>query len=125
MEVKVADAGTEPPVPRVYFWTGVGITAALAVTSVATGVMAWNENQKYNDPATPLDEQLTHRDTGQALEVAMWTTMGLGIAAAAGTAVLYFFTTPRDGAAQEPGKTARFGITPLMDGGAITLEGRF
>ena len=119
------DIRREPPVPRAYFWAGVGITAALAVASVATGVMARNENQQFNDPETPVDQQLEHRETGQALEVAMWTTLGLGIAAAASTTVLHFFTTPRGDAAAAPHGTTRIGFSPLRAGGAISLEGRF
>ena len=120
-------SGPTTTVPRAYFWSGVGLTAALAAASVVTGALAYQENQHYNDPDTPVSQQLEHRDRGQSLEVAMWTTLGAGIAAAAGTALLYYFSTPHNeteataAAAQMP----RLGIMLLGAGGSLSLEGRF
>ena len=80
------------PLSRTWFWAGVGVTTALFATAAVTGVMARSKNTEYNDPATSIADRQALKDSGEALETVCWTTVGIGAAAAAGTAVLFWLS---------------------------------
>ncbi len=102
----------------VYFWAGVGLTGALALTGTITGALALGKSSSYNDAATPRDELQGLKDAGESLRTASTVTFILALAAATGTAVTYFYT---DFGSREK----LVGATPLPGGGAVFLRGQF
>lgn len=117
-----AEPGASAPSRRrlgpVYFWTGVGVTAALALTTTITGILALNRESAYNDFSTPVSDLPGIKDAGESLRAAANVSLGMAIAAAASTTVLYFFT---DFGAKELVASA----APMSDGGALVLRGTF
>jgi hypothetical protein len=88
---KPTPSGEEPPARRglsqVWFWTGVGVTAALAIVTTVMGVQTLNARTEYND--NPTQEGA---DTFDQRRLLTNVFLGLTVAAAGGTTVLYFFT---------------------------------
>ena len=114
------------PLSRVWFWTGVGVTTALFATAAVTGVLARSKNNTYSDPATSIADRRDLKDSGQTLETVCWTTVGVGAAAAAGTAVLFWLTRP---AASEKaaGHVSRYSLSGFAtaDGGSLLFSVRY
>jgi hypothetical protein len=81
----------EPPgrrrLSQVWFWTGVGVTAALAIVTTVMGVQTLNARTDYND--NPTQEGA---DTFDQRRLLTNVFLGLTVAAAGGTTALYFFT---------------------------------
>jgi len=89
---------------RLWFWTGVGVTGALAITAIALGVTTLQARSDYEDaPTKPgLDDFKGKRTATNVL----W---GLTAAAAAGTTVLFFYTD-FGGRTEQGRREARFGL---------------
>jgi len=104
--------------PAAYFWSGVGITAALLAATTVTGALALSHSSKFKDLSTPQDDLQGLKDQGQALSTTASVTFGLGLAMATATTVLYFWT---DLASKETAVTA----APLRRGALVTMGGRF
>jgi len=120
---------TSAGVSRAWFWSGVGVTAALLATAAGTGIAALVMNDEYLDPDTSVDRATDIRETGPALEKTFWATLGIGVAAAAGTAVLFWLSragSQEDSDAPAPSQAAiTFSAGPLQGGGTVQLGGRF
>jgi hypothetical protein len=119
-------AATRPaPRPRpqrrrlspVYFWTGVGVTAALLVVGTATGVVALKKSDRFNDLKTPYGELGGLQDTGQALTLTSTITFAVGGAAAVATTVLFFYTRFK--------RAETVSAAPVPGGAVVVLGGRF
>ena len=109
------------PLSRVWLWTGVGVTTALFATAAVTGVLARSKNNTYNDPTTSIAERRSLKDTGETLETVSWTMVGVGAAAAAGTAVLYWLTRP--GSIEKATKhISRCSFSGFATGGGASLQ---
>ena len=76
----------------VYFWSALGATASLLVTTATTGGLALSKSSRYKDPQTAQNELRALRDSGRGLKTAATVAAVLGAVSAAGTAALYFFT---------------------------------
>ena len=109
------------PLSRVWFWTGVGVTAALFATAAVTGVMASSKNTKYHDTTTSIPERQSLKDSGETLETVCWTTVGIGAAAAAGTAVLFWLTRPA-GKEKAATHTSRYSLSGFATTGGGSLH---
>jgi tetratricopeptide (TPR) repeat protein len=115
-----------PPPPKrgrrrlkpIYFWTGVGVTAALLLTGTITGGMALSKSSEFNDESTPYGDLQDLKDSGESLRTAANVTFGLSLATAVGTAVLYFFT-------DFSGKETAVSAAPTSGGGMVTVGGSF
>jgi hypothetical protein len=109
---------------RAWFWSGVGLTGALAVSWIATDVAAWK---------APVGTD-GERDEARRMQVADGVLLGCALGAAVATTVVFFFTdfgkTPPapspDGGGLERGSVST-ALAPLVlpDGGGFVLEGRF
>jgi tetratricopeptide (TPR) repeat protein len=104
----------------VWIWTGIGLSSALLITAAVTGGLAIDMNQEYKDPDTSDARASDLKDTGQRLEITAAVTLGLGLGAAAVTALYYWFPRPAD-----RGSAASVSIIPLSDGGMLGAVGRF
>ena len=111
-----------PGLARTWAWVGLGASCALLATAGITGGLARSQNSEYQDPSTPVDQQLELRDSGRALETASWITLGVGLAAAASTAALFVLSRPRRGEAPAPPAVS---VAPSRGGGALVIGGRF
>jgi tetratricopeptide (TPR) repeat protein len=100
------------------FWTGVGLTGAMLLTSVIMGSAALAMSSEYKDPETSLQDRLDLKDTGEVLRTTSTVTFVLAVTAAAGSAALYFFT-------DFDTKEAAVAAAPLQGGGVLMMEGRF
>lgn len=99
-----------------WFWSGAALSAALLATGTITGALALAKNHEYRDPFTPVERRLEVKDEGRRLQTSASVTLGLGAAAAAGTAILYFFTDVRP-------RSTEVSATSL-EGGGVLLSGR-
>jgi len=103
-----------------YFWTGVGVTAVLLATTTVTGALALRQSSKFKDDSTPFDELQGLKNSGERLRTAASVTFGLGLATAAATVILYFWTD------FHPTETeATVGASPLSRGAVFSMGGRF
>jgi tetratricopeptide (TPR) repeat protein len=110
----------KPPRRRlspVYFWTGVGVTAALLVVGTATGVVALQKSDRFNDLKTPYGELKGLQDTGQTLTLTSTITFAVGGAAAVATTVLFFYTRFK--------RAETVSAAPVPGGTVVVLGGRF
>ena len=92
---------------RGWFWAGVGVTTALTLTSITTGVVAGGQGPG---------------DDTRALEITSWITLGGAVVAAASTVGLFWLSR------STPQKTANgLRLVPLVAqrSGGVLLEGRF
>lgn len=116
-----APAGPPPHrrrrLPPVYFWSGVGVTAALLAAGTACGVVAIVKGNRFNDPATPYEELQDLKDVGQAMKLTSTIAFAVGGATAAATTVLFFFTRFK------PAETVA--AAPVPGGAMVVLGGRF
>jgi hypothetical protein len=76
----------------VYFWTSVGVTAAVLATGVTTRLVALSMSDEYKDEATTIARRREIRPTGQSLTTFSSAALGVGAALAVGTGVLYWLT---------------------------------
>jgi hypothetical protein len=110
-----------------YFWTGVGLSAALLLTGTITGAVTIQKGNRYNDPATPYGELQSLRDSGQSLKVTSTVMFALGASAAVATTVLYFFTDfhkePKSGEGRRDAPMAGLSAAPLPGGAMLSLTG--
>lgn len=92
-------------VSRGWFWGGVGLTTALTLTSITTGVVASGQEG----------------DT-RGLEITAWTTLGGAVVAAASTVGLFVLSRR-----SQPGRSAQLQLVPLVarQRGGVLLHGRF
>jgi tetratricopeptide (TPR) repeat protein len=124
------DLKATPPPPRVptpaerrrrfapvYFWTGVGVTAALLAAGTACGVVTIVKGNRYNDLTTPYEELQGLKDTGEALKLTSTIAFVASGATAIATTVLFFFTRFK---APESVSAA-----PVPGGGMVVMGGRF
>jgi hypothetical protein len=102
----------------VWFWTGVASAGALITTGVVTQVVLRNKSSEYKDPATPVERRRELKESGEPLIATSGVTLGLGVAAAVASGVLYFFT---DFGGERPVVSAG----PVTGGGQVVLGGRF
>ena len=78
--------------------------------------MARSKNSEYNDPGTSIADRQSLKDSGETLETVCWTTVGIGAAAAAGTAVLFWLS-------RSSGKTEKAAALPYSLSGSPTAGG--
>jgi tetratricopeptide (TPR) repeat protein len=122
--VKPAPEPTPPKRPgrrrlhRAWFWSGVALTGALAVTGTVTGVLALNQSSEYKDGATSFARRSELKDSGELLGTLSTATFAAAGGTAAVTLILYFFT---DFHARERTVSA----TALPGGGAVVVGGTF
>jgi hypothetical protein len=105
--VSLAISRTPPPVaasqpviketPRrglrpVYFWSSLGVSAALLTAGVVTRVVALDMADEYNNAGTSIERRAEIRPTGQGLTTFSSVALGVGAALAVGTGVLYWLT---------------------------------
>lgn len=102
----------------VWFWTGVASAGALITTGVVTQVVLRNKSSEYKDPATPVERRRELKESGEPLIATSGVTLGLGVAAAVASGVLYFFT---DFGGERPVVSAG----PVSGGGQVVLGGHF
>lgn len=114
-----------PPAPRRrlrphFFWTGVGVSAALLLTGTITGSLALGKSSRFNDPNTPSGELGDLKSSGESLRTASTVTFALGLVATAGTAALLFFTDfrPKE-------RAASVSASPIPGGGLMLMGGQF
>lgn len=89
---------------RLWFWTGVGVTGALAIAAVALGVTTLQSRSDYEEaPTKPKLDDFKGKRTATNV---LW---GLTAAAAAGTTVLFFYTD-FGGRAEQGRREASFGL---------------
>jgi tetratricopeptide (TPR) repeat protein len=120
VEETARPAAREKP-SAAWVWTGVGVSAALLVGGTVTALIVNSQNQEYKDPETSVDRRLELRDTGKPLGVAAEVMLGVGGAAAVGTAIYYFvYYRPAKTRAERPAVS----IAPLPTGG-VALGGSF
>ena len=113
-----------PPPPRtrrhlrpLYFWTGVGVTAALLVVGTATGVVALQKSSRFKDLGTPVGELWDLKNSGETLRLTSTITFAVGGAAAIATTVLFFYTRFK------PAETVS--AAPVPGGAVVVLGGHF
>ena len=104
---------------KLLLWTGVGVSSALLVTGVVTGVLALDRSQEFKDPATPHAELRGLEDSGKALATTSVVTLALGGTAAAATVLIYLLSP------KQAHTEARVSAVPLDGGGGIVVQGRF
>lgn len=115
-----ADTGTYRPIP-LGVWIGAGVTGALAVGAVSTGIVALGKNSKYQDANDAGDgEAADLRDQVKTFNLVTDVLIGASVVSAAVTTVV-FLTRP-----SKPRPTA-WQLTPSAgpDGGALLLSGSF
>jgi len=112
------DGGVDP----VWFWTSVGITGAAALAWGITGGLALKADSDYSaDPGRTVEDQ----EAGQALALGADICGALTGAAAVATLVLAFFVD-WDGESPESGAAVTgFSASPIADGMALGVVGRF
>jgi tetratricopeptide (TPR) repeat protein len=121
--------GVKPPPPpparrgrrrlhRAWFWTGVALSGALAVTGTVTGALALGQSSEYKDGTTSLARRRELKDSGELLGTVSTATFAAAGGTAAVTLILYFFT---DFHARERTVSA----TALPGGGAVVVGGTF
>jgi hypothetical protein len=135
-----AAAARSKPIPRPVFWTGVAVTGALAVAWGATDIATYHRYKELKGEARGERSQ-GDWDAAHRLQVADRALLGVGLAAAAATAVMYFFTDFETAVASSSaplappeiggmaGPNTAGGITAvapvaLPSGGGLALEGR-
>jgi tetratricopeptide (TPR) repeat protein len=92
---------------RGWFWAGVGLTTALTLTSITTGVVASGQGP--------------HEDT-RALEITSWVTLGGAVVAAASTVGLFWLSRSKP---QKVDGSLRLVPLVAQRSGGVLLEGRF
>jgi hypothetical protein len=102
----------------VFFWTGVGVTAAMLLTGTITGAMALSKSSEFKDPTTPYGDLQDLKDSGTTLKTTSSVTFAIGAVAAVGTTVLFFFT-------DFGSKETEVSGGPIPGGGMVTLGGSF
>jgi hypothetical protein len=112
-----------PPPPRGvrsrWFWSAAGVSAALLVSGIVTRAVALDKSAEYKDPATTIPRRRELKDAGEPLTTYSTVALTLGAAAAAGAAVLWFFTDFRSGGVE---RAPHQGAALLpTDGGAQVL----
>jgi tetratricopeptide (TPR) repeat protein len=120
--------GTEGPAPvaptgrrrlrPLWFWSGLGLSAALLVTGAVTGGLALKQSSDYQDRDTSIERRRELRDSGTALARTSTATFAVGGAAAAVTAVLYFFT-------DFGGRERTVAAAPVAGGAALVVGSCF
>jgi tetratricopeptide (TPR) repeat protein len=117
---KAAEAGQGKGLKKIWFWSAAGLSGAMLLTGTITGVMALSKNKEYKDSGTSVADRQDLMDSGKTLANVSTATFVIGGVAAAGTAVLYFFT---DWSSEEKPAEVSAGLLP--GGGSIVLKGRF
>jgi hypothetical protein len=104
-----ADTGTNKTkgLSPVWFWTGVGITAGLAITGTILGILTLGANTDYEDD--PTEEGYNRVIDRKLVTNVVW---GLTAGFAVGTATVFFFTDLRGPSAEdgEDNRAYLFGI---------------
>jgi hypothetical protein len=99
-----SDKSDRRKLPPALFWSGVGLTGALAIAWAATDIAAWKSD--------------AGNDHVRKLQVADGVLLGCGLGAAVATTVVFFFTDfGSDSVSVAPVATG--------DGGGLVLHGRF
>lgn len=104
----------------VWFWTGVGVTSAFALMTIITGALTLKYGSDYDDPNTPPEDLPGIKDSGESLKTTANVSLGMTLASAAATTVLFFLTDFQAG-----GDETTLSAAPLRGGGLFALEGRF
>jgi hypothetical protein len=101
----------------------------MLVTGTITGAMALQKSSKFKDQDTPYEDLQDLKDSGKTLKTVASVTIGIGAAAAVGTAVLYFFTDfgskEKTDTDTEEGMETSVTAAPIIGGGMVTVGGRF
>jgi hypothetical protein len=151
MRVSLITAGPEGLDP-LWFWTGVGVTGAFALTTIGVGAAAGVTNsdaEDYLDEMVAIrDEAITNHgadpatwpesytaridvlrakhgdtvETADALEIATWVMLGLTAAAAGGTVYLYLESARLFGGSEAD---ITFAPIPTEGGAGLAAIGRF
>jgi len=93
-------------VPQYWFWTGAGLSVALAVVAVVLGVQTWNLREDYMSNPSP-DSYNTFLDRRLLTNIFAFTAG----AVAAGSTVLFFFTDFGGKSKEQPeNRASTFGV---------------
>jgi hypothetical protein len=94
------DESSVPPL----VWLGVGVTTALVVGGVITGVLVLGMKSEYDDPSTSLERRRSLHDSTPTLALVTDVLLDTAVVTGLGTLAYYlFFGTPEE----RPGQTAR------------------
>lgn len=115
---RASPVASGPGLSPIYFWSGVGLTSALAIAATVSGVITIQRGSEFDDPATPREDLQGIKDSGESWRTAANVTFGLTLASAAATTVLFFFSRFTN----EPNRPA---ITAAPGAGALVLKGWF
>jgi tetratricopeptide (TPR) repeat protein len=134
-------AGEEPPAAppaatrrrgsdRVIFWTGVGVTTALATGWALAGLAALRNHDEYADTQLSLDERAGARDRGKTWALTSDLLLVGTLAAATFTTWWYLDSeTGSDGgeASASAGPRGRARLVPYLDasGGGLAVTGKW
>lgn len=82
----------EGKISKTWFWTGVGVTGALAATTIIVGSVALSRSNEYNDPTTPAARKQELLNSGPGMAHATDALLVTTIVSAGVTTWLYFKT---------------------------------
>jgi hypothetical protein len=127
------------PLSPLYTWIGVGVTGALGIATIISGIDANSGVQGYNDaaaassacmmmPGADCTELQSKAETllneGQSKEARTNVLIGVTAFAAVGTGVIALFLTDWSGTSTEHAATS-FGLSPLPGGVMSVVKGEF
>ena len=105
----------------IYFWSGVGLTAGMAIAATTTGIMTLSKHSTFEDTSLPQAERDAAKADGEQLRTMTNIFIGVAAASAVATTVLYFFT---DFGRSDPSETSGPSISfaPTLGGGVTMLR---
>jgi hypothetical protein len=140
VESGATSGGSRPPLTPLYTWIGIGITGALGIATIISGVDAKAGVPAFEEAAAAAREctampgadcSMLQKNADQLLseghskEVRTNVLIGATAVAAVGTGVIALFLTDWSGTSSEHASTS-FGIAPLPGGGAMSVvKGQF
>lgn len=121
-------AGPQTPPPTALgrgplLWTGIGLTAALAIGGTITGVLALSRQSEYEDPHTSVDRRRALYDDRATLPLLTDVLLDSAIVTGLATAGLFLFAGPSDDTDERQSITT---VTPrLVRGGGVACDLHF
>lgn len=103
--------------PSVLVWSGVGLTAALAIGGTITGLLALSNEQEYSDPSTPAARRRELYDDRATMPLVADVLIDSAVVVGLVTLGLYLFGGSDEGPSSPGAPTARLSPRPLRQGG--------